>query len=47
MRSCLSVAAELEALLAGDTQTARPVPDLARLKSARPISEMPGFLGFD
>ena len=43
----LSVAAELEALLAGDTRTARPVPDIARLKSARPISEMPGFLGFD
>ena len=43
----LSVAAELEALLAGDTRTARPVPDLARLKAARPISEMPGFLGFD
>ena len=43
----LSVAAELEALLAGDARTARPVPDLARLKAARPISEMPGFLGFD
>jgi amidase len=43
----LSVAAELEALLAGDTRTARPVPNLARLNSARPISEMAGFLGFD
>jgi amidase len=43
----LSVAAELETLLAGDARTARPVPDIARLKSARPISEMPGFLGFD
>jgi amidase len=43
----LSVAAELEALLAGDARTARPVPDLARLQSARPISEMAGFLGFD
>ena len=43
----LSVAAELEALLAGDQRTARPVPDLARLKVARPISEMPGFLGFE
>jgi Asp-tRNA(Asn)/Glu-tRNA(Gln) amidotransferase A subunit family amidase len=42
----LSVAAELEVLLAGDPRTARPVPDLARLKAARPISEMPGFLGF-
>ena len=39
----LSVAAELEALLAGDQRTARPVPDLARLKSTRPISEMDGF----
>jgi len=43
----LSVAAELEALLAGDARTARPVPDLARLKAARPISEMEGFFGFD
>jgi amidase len=43
----LSVAAELEAMLAADTRTARPVPDLARLKAARPISEMAGFLGFD
>jgi amidase len=43
----LSVAAELEALLAGDARTARPVPDIAKLKSARPISEMEGFLGFD
>jgi amidase len=43
----LSVAAELEAMLAGDPRTARPVPDLARLKTARPISEMEGFLGFD
>jgi amidase len=43
----LSVAAELELMLAGDARTARPVPDLARLKLARPISEMEGFLGFD
>jgi amidase len=43
----LSVAAELEAMLAGDPRTARPVPDIARLQAARPISEMPGFLGFD
>jgi amidase len=43
----LSVAAELEALLSGDARTSRPVPDLARLKAARPISEMDGFLGFD
>lgn len=43
----LSVAAELEALLAGDARTARPVPDPAALKRARPISGMEGFLGFD
>jgi amidase len=43
----LSAAAELEALLAGDSRTARPAPDLARLRSMRPISEMDGFLGFD
>ena len=43
----LSVAAELEAMLAADARTVRPVPDLARLKAARPISEMSGFLGFN
>ena len=43
----LSVAAELEALLAGDASTARPVPDLAKLRAAPPISGMPGFMGFD
>ncbi|MGE0224525.1 MAG: amidase [Acetobacteraceae bacterium] len=43
----LSVAAALEALLAGDPRTARPIPDLAKLKAARSISEMEGFLGFD
>jgi Asp-tRNA(Asn)/Glu-tRNA(Gln) amidotransferase A subunit family amidase len=43
----LSVAAELEGLLATDHRTARPLPDLARLKAARAISEMPGFLGFE
>ncbi len=42
----LGVAAELEALLADDARTARPVPDVARLKLAPPISAMPGFLGF-
>ena len=35
----LAVAAALEALLAGDPRTARPLPDLAKLKAARPISE--------
>jgi amidase len=43
----LSVAAALEALLAGDARTARPVPDLSRLKAAQPIREMAGFFGFD
>jgi len=43
----LSVAAALESLLSGDPRTARPVPDLAKLRAARPLSESPGFLGFD
>ena len=43
----LSVAAALERVLAGDARTARPVPDLARLRAAAPISAMDGFLGFD
>ena len=43
----LSVAAALEAMLAGDPRTARPVPDLARLKAAAPISAAEGFIGFD
>jgi Asp-tRNA(Asn)/Glu-tRNA(Gln) amidotransferase A subunit family amidase len=43
----LSVAAALETALAGDTRTARPIPDLARLRAAPPIADSPGFLGFD
>lgn len=43
----LSVAAALERMLAGDPRTARPVPDIGRLKTAGPISAMEGFLGFD
>ncbi|MEO9188540.1 MAG: amidase family protein [Acetobacteraceae bacterium] len=43
----LSVAAALEARLADDPRTARPVPDLARLGAARPLRASPGFLGFD
>jgi amidase len=43
----LGVAASLEALLAGDARTARPVPDIERLRSAPPISASPYFLGFD
>ena len=43
----LAVAAELEGMLAGDNRTARPEPDLARLKAASKISARPGFLGLD
>ncbi len=43
----LAVAAELEHLLAEDARTARPVPDIAKLKAAAPISASAGFLGFD
>ena len=43
----LSVAAALEAMLAGDPRTARPVPDIAKLQAAAPISAMPEFIGFD
>jgi amidase len=43
----LRVAAALEATLAGDVRTARPVPDLATLKAAPPISAVVGFIGFD
>lgn len=43
----IAVAAAIEAATAGDAALARPVPDLAKLKAARPISEMPGFLSFD
>jgi Asp-tRNA(Asn)/Glu-tRNA(Gln) amidotransferase A subunit family amidase len=42
----LSVAAALERMLAGDPRTARPVPDLTRLRSAPPLRDAPGFLGF-
>ncbi len=43
----LSVAAALESLLAEDPRTSRPVPDLAKLRAARPLSETPGFIGFE
>jgi amidase len=43
----LRVAAELESMLAGDARTARPIPDLAALHAAKPISSFDGFLGFD
>ncbi|MEJ1977240.1 MAG: amidase family protein [Acetobacteraceae bacterium] len=42
----LAVAAALEEALAADPRTARPVPDLAQLLAAPPISGMPGFMGF-
>ena len=40
----LRAAAALEALLAGDPGTARPTPDLLRLRDARPLAESGGFL---
>jgi Asp-tRNA(Asn)/Glu-tRNA(Gln) amidotransferase A subunit family amidase len=43
----LSVAAELECMLAEDARTARPVPDLPRLRTAPPLREAAGFFGFD
>lgn len=43
----LSVAAALESILAGDQRTARPAPDLDRLRAAPPLSASTGFLGFD
>jgi Asp-tRNA(Asn)/Glu-tRNA(Gln) amidotransferase A subunit family amidase len=42
----LGVAAALERLLADDPATARPVPNLEKLRRAPPISAMPGFFGF-
>jgi Asp-tRNA(Asn)/Glu-tRNA(Gln) amidotransferase A subunit family amidase len=42
----LGVAAALEAALAGDPRTARPVPDIAKLRAAPPIASMPEFKGF-
>jgi Asp-tRNA(Asn)/Glu-tRNA(Gln) amidotransferase A subunit family amidase len=42
----LGVAAAIEAAFAKDAALARPVPDLAKLRAATPISQMEGFLGF-
>jgi Asp-tRNA(Asn)/Glu-tRNA(Gln) amidotransferase A subunit family amidase len=42
----LSVALALERLLADDPRTARPLPDLAKLRAAPPIADMPGFRSF-
>lgn len=46
-RLVLRVAAALEAILAEDPRTARPVPDIAALRKAPRLSTSPGFLGFD
>jgi Asp-tRNA(Asn)/Glu-tRNA(Gln) amidotransferase A subunit family amidase len=43
----LSVAAAIEGMLAGDARTARPLPDLAKLRSAPPLSQSEGFFGFE
>jgi amidase len=42
----LGVAASLERLLAGDVRTARPVPDIGKLRAALPIAAMEGFRDF-
>ncbi len=42
----LSVAGALERHLADDARTARPLPDLVRLRAAPPIAASPGFMGF-
>ncbi|MDO9503325.1 amidase [Falsiroseomonas sp.] len=39
----MAVAAAIEAAVAGDASLARPVPDIAALKAAPPISGMPQF----
>jgi Asp-tRNA(Asn)/Glu-tRNA(Gln) amidotransferase A subunit family amidase len=43
----LAAAAAIEAAVAGDPDLARPVPDVAALRAAPPISGMPGFLTMD
>jgi amidase len=43
----LAVAREIEALLAANPETARPVPDLAWLRRQPPMSSRPGFRDFD
>ena len=43
----LAVAASLEEMLAADPRTRRPLPDIAALKAAPPISAMPHFMGFN
>lgn len=43
----LSIAAELERLLARDAATARPVPDLEKLRAMPSLADSPNFLGFE
>jgi len=43
----LSVANALEAAFAGDAELRRPLPDLARLAAAPPLSSAPGFRAWD
>jgi Asp-tRNA(Asn)/Glu-tRNA(Gln) amidotransferase A subunit family amidase len=43
----LSVAASLEAAFADDPALCRPIPDMARLASAPPLSAAPGFLTWE
>lgn len=43
----LSVAASVEAAFVDDAQLGRPVPDLARLAAAPPLSAAPGFLTWE
>jgi Asp-tRNA(Asn)/Glu-tRNA(Gln) amidotransferase A subunit family amidase len=43
----LGVAAALEAAFADDAELRRPVPDLARLAAAPPLSSVPGFRAWD
>ena len=43
----LQVAAAIEAAFAGDAEFGRPLPDLAALAQARPISEMEAFKTWD
>ena len=43
----LRVAHALERHLANTPETARPRPNLASLRAARPIAQAPGFIGFD
>ncbi|PZX18864.1 Asp-tRNA(Asn)/Glu-tRNA(Gln) amidotransferase A subunit family amidase [Palleronia aestuarii] len=43
-RALLAAAASIETIIAGDPDLRTPPPDIAALATARPISEMPGFL---